>query len=470
MEIVYRKLSDMKKLDGNPRKITPYQLKTLKESIEKNKDYFEARPLILSNRTGEMVVIAGNQRYEACKQLGIGECPTVLLEGLSEEREKEIIIRDNVSNGEWDEELIQEWNAEDLADWGVDVSAFDFMKDENVTEGSARGSLNEKFGIIPFSVLDTRKGDWQKRKRAWIEQGLKSEIGRNENITFASSSQPPTVYEAKNKLRDTIGREPSWDEVKEYCEKNGIKMQRNTSVFDPVLCEMMYRWFNVPNGVVVDPFAGGSVRGIVASKLGMPYNGCDIRQEQIDANIENAKEMLTDDPFPNWVCGDSTYIDEYLKGVQADMIMTCPPYADMEVYSDDPMDLSTMEYKDFIKAYKVIIKKCADMLKENRFAVFVVGEVRDKNGYYYNFVGDTIQAGLEAGLKYYNELILVNQISSLAIRITKQINNSRKIGKHHQNVIIFYKSGGVKIKDEYPPIDIRKEDIDRIVEQETEII
>lgn len=70
MEIVYRKLSEMKKLDGNPRKITPEQMFTLKESIQKNRDYFEARPLILSDRTGDLVVIAGNQRYEACKQLG----------------------------------------------------------------------------------------------------------------------------------------------------------------------------------------------------------------------------------------------------------------------------------------------------------------------------------------------------------------------------------------------------------------
>lgn len=129
MEVIYRKLSEMKKLDGNPRKITQEQLDTLKQSIEKNKDYFEARPLILSNRTGELVIIAGNQRYEACKQLGIEECPTVLLEGLTEEREKEIIIRDNVSNGEWDEELLQDWNVEDLADWGVDVSEMKFFEE-----------------------------------------------------------------------------------------------------------------------------------------------------------------------------------------------------------------------------------------------------------------------------------------------------------------------------------------------------
>lgn len=445
MEVIYRKLSEMKKLEGNPRKITQEQLNTLKESIERNKDYFEARPLILSNRTGELVVIAGNQRYEACKQLGIEECPTVLLEGLTEEREKEIIIRDNVSNGEWDKELLEEWSKEDLEDWGVDVS--DMWNEETATvdANQKKGSLADRFGAVPLSVLDTRKGKWQERKRTWIDMGLKSELGRDSNITFAVSSQPPAVYEAKNALRDIIGREPSWNEVIEYCDKNGIKTQTGTSIFDPVLCELMYRWFNVNGGVVLDPFAGGSVRGIVASKMGMQYNGCDLRKEQVEANYINASEVLQDqDARPNWVCGDSMMIDEHLKGVEADMIMTCPPYADLEVYSDDPKDLSTMEYEQFLECYRTIIKKTAEMLKPNRFAVFVVGEVRGKDGFYYNFVGDTIKAGLDAGLEYYNEIILVNNISSLAIRVGKQMNNSRKIGKHHQNVIVFYKSGGGK--------------------------
>lgn len=134
MEIIYRKLSEMKKLDGNPRKITTEQMETLKQSLEANRDYFEARPLILSDRTGELVVIAGNQRYEACRQLGIEECPTVLLSGLTEEREKEIIIRDNVNNGEWDEELLQEWDAADLQDWGVDISSLELLPEEEPKE------------------------------------------------------------------------------------------------------------------------------------------------------------------------------------------------------------------------------------------------------------------------------------------------------------------------------------------------
>ncbi|MGE9659190.1 hypothetical protein ACQP6C_11955 [Snodgrassella alvi] len=125
-------------------------------------------------------------------------------------------------------------------------------------------------------------------------------------------------------------------------------------------------------------------------------------------------------------------------------MFTCPPYADLEVYSDDPRDLSTMKYQDFIGVYKEIISKSTFLLKENRFACIVVGEVRDKKGNYYNFVGDTIRAFLDAGLKYYNEAILVTQVGSLAVRAGKPFEKSRKLGKTHQNVLIFVK-GDAKI-------------------------
>ena len=127
MEIVYRKLEELNKLDNNPRTITPEDMEKLKESIRNNPDYLEARPLVLSDRTGELVIIDGNQRYEACLQLGLKEVPTVLLHGLSEEREKEIVIRANVNNGKWDLAKLMEWDYDKLLDWGIDD--IDFPKD-----------------------------------------------------------------------------------------------------------------------------------------------------------------------------------------------------------------------------------------------------------------------------------------------------------------------------------------------------
>jgi ParB-like chromosome segregation protein Spo0J len=120
-EIVYRKLSDLKKLPNNPRTIKKDDMERLKKSIKDNPDYFEARPIILSNRTGELVILAGNQRYEAAKALKMDEVPTFLLEGLTEAREREIIIRDNVSNGDWDFDILaNEFDIDDLEKWGVD--------------------------------------------------------------------------------------------------------------------------------------------------------------------------------------------------------------------------------------------------------------------------------------------------------------------------------------------------------------
>jgi hypothetical protein len=136
------------------------------------------------------------------------------------------------------------------------------------------------------------------------------------------------------------------------------------------------------------------------------------------------------------------------------MIFSCPPYADLEVYSDDPKDLSNMTYTDFIEVYRRIIAKCVAQLKDNRFAVFVVGEVRDKKGNYYNFVGDTIKAFTDAKMHYYNEIILINAIGSLPLRAGKQFQTGRKIGKCHQNVLVFYKGDPKKIKEIYGEIDL----------------
>lgn len=211
-----------------------------------------------------------------------------------------------------------------------------------------------------------------------------------------------------------------------------------TSIFDPVLCELAYRWFCPPGGVVLDPFAGGSVRGIVASKLGYQYVGIDLRAEQVAANREQAA-IICGDPMPVWHVGDSRRIDDHAKGTEADFLFSCPPYADLERYSDDPADLSTLAYGDFHAAYRDVIAAAASLLRPDRFACFVVGDVRDKKGMYHGFPWHTVQAFQDAGLALYNEAVLVTAVGSLPIRVGKQFTSSRKLGKTHQNVLVFVK-------------------------------
>jgi len=129
-----------------------------------------------------------------------------------------------------------------------------------------------------------------------------------------------------------------------------------------------------------------------------------------------------------------------MKPPPADFIFSCPPYGDLERYSDDPADLSTMEYHTFIAAYKRIIFRCAKVLKPGAMACFVVGDFRDKKtGYYRGFVADTIKAFQECGLELYNDAILITSVGSLPIRVGKQFESGRKLGKTHQNILVFKK-------------------------------
>lgn len=242
-----------------------------------------------------------------------------------------------------------------------------------------------------------------------------------------------------------------------------------TSIFDPVLCELSYRWFCPPGGTILDPFAGGSVRGIVASRLGRPYVGVELRPEQVEANrLQAAMICAPDDPAPRWIEGDSRQIGE-LAGPEpmADFVFSCPPYADLEVYSEDPRDLSTLGYAAFVEAYREIIRATCALLKPNRFAAFIVGEVRGPDGNYYGFVPDTIAAFRDAGLGYYNEGILVTQAGSLPIRAGKQFEATRKLGKTHQNALVFVKGDAKAATKAIGPVEFGDGAVEGVDEAET---
>lgn len=261
---------------------------------------------------------------------------------------------------------------------------------------------------------------------------MKSGGGSVSKVKMGTGNEQMLAFARKHGMKDKIVKA-------EECDATS-----GTSIFDPVLCEIAYRWFSPEGGTIIDPFAGGSVRGLVAAKLGRQYIGCELRAEQVEANRAQVDILDESDPVPVWHCGDSRNIDKTMADVNADFVFSCPPYADLEVYSDNPSDLSTLRYDEFKSVYFDIIAKTCALLKVDRFACFVVGEVRDKRGNYYNFVGDTVKAFLKAGLEYYNEAILITAIGSLPIRAGKQFSASRKVGKTHQNVLVFVKGDGKK--------------------------
>ena len=436
------KVKDLKNNSGqieglpkNPRILKDDKFIKLKKSLQDDPEMLQLREVIAYDNNGELVVICGNMRLKALKELGIKEVPTKILPNeTSVEKLKAYTIKDNVSFGDHDwEVLANEWNSEELESWGLDVPVFEVDEEEHESLTNPK-KLSDRFIIPPFSVLDTKQGAWQQRKNYWLNLGIRSELGRDASV---GGSKMVAGYD-KNGDRQT-----------------GLVTDSDTSIFDPVLCELAYQWFNVPKGKILDPFAGGSVRGIVAAKLGFEYLGNDLSEKQIIANRNNAVDVLQDaELYPTWNIGDSLQIDTIAKDYRADMIFSCPPYADLEVYSDAKEDISNMPYKQFIEVYNQIIKKACDQLKEDRFAVFVVGDVRDKKGFYQNFVSYTINAFVDCGVLLYNEMILVNSVGSLAIRAGKQFSAGRKVGKQHQNVLVFYKGNPKNIKANYPELDL----------------
>ena len=307
----------------------------------------------------------------------------------------------------------------------------------------ATGILAGQFGFVPFSVLDARSGEWQERKRAWLALGLQSELGRGENLLKMSD----TILEpdpAKRALMQTVKAAPLTfsSDNDDFGSQEIAARGGGTSIFDPVLCELMNLWFSPPNGHVLDPFAGGAVRGIVAGKMGRLYTGIDLSAAQVAANEDQRAELLAQDEQSRvrWIVGDSRDCASLAPG-QYDLVHSCPPYAFLERYSDDPRDLSTLGYEEFLHSYSQIIKSACGMLRDDRFAVFTVGEVRARKGGggYCNFVGDTVAAFRAAGLQYYNEMVLITMVGSASIRTGPQMNKSSKVGKTHQNVLCFVK-------------------------------
>ena len=265
--------------------------------------------------------------------------------------------------------------------------------DNEIPKRPTRGSLRQRFLFSPFSILNARDAEWRERKRLWVSLGIRSELGRDVEV------YPQKNFDALN-IRTGRGSFRRSDAT----DAGSIPMKTGTSIFDPVLTEVCYKWWCPAGGVVLDPFAGGSVRGIVASILGRRYWGCELRLEQVEDN----KCQLTEDTCgqfkPKWVCGDSA--DKVSRAPRADFILSCPPYSNLEKYSDDPHDISAMAYESFLAKYREIVAHTCGRLRQDRFAVFVVANYRDRSaGVMRNLVGDTVDAFQDAGTLFYNDIV-----------------------------------------------------------------
>lgn len=442
------------------------------EAIQASLVAFGQQKPIVTDSLG--VIVAGNGMYEAAKLLGWSHVAAVRTDLAGVERVAYAIADNRTAElSTWDNTALAKTLKAIQEDNTISTLVTGFTDDDiraivdramntdlsGIAAEQARGGLCERFIVPPFSVLDSRRGYWQERKRLWLALGIESDSSRDSMVPMSGgvSGADPDYYRQKEKAERKAGLTLSHEEFeREYYQppnSRGSSMRLTSgggllSIFDPVICELAYRWFVPAGGAVLDPFSGGSVRGIVASVLGLRYTGVDLRPDQVEANRVQAHRIHGDVP-PVWVAGDSMDIRRLAPG-EYDFVFSCPPYADLEVYSDDPRDISNMDYPAFLAAYRRIIAESVSMLKPGRFACFVVGNVRDAKGFYRDFVGDTVTAFHSAGATLYNEAVLVNPIGSLIIRAAKPFQVGRKLGKTHQNTLVFFKGDPQTIRSTFP--------------------
>ncbi len=174
------------------------------------KEFGFTQPLLVDE---DDMILAGHGRVMAAHVIGLAELPVIVMYGLTEAQKRAIVIADNKSSelGGWDNDLlILELGELKQLNYNLELTGFSaadlvtFVATRDAGEEARQqtiGNLAEKFGVAPFTTLNAREGWWQDRKRAWLALGIRSEVGRGENLLKFSDTvlQPDPAKRAAAK-------------------------------------------------------------------------------------------------------------------------------------------------------------------------------------------------------------------------------------------------------------------------------
>lgn len=298
------------------------------------------------------------------------------------------------------------------------------------------------------NVWNSTKGDWLKMKKEWNEKieeaGKKYDIP---NPKFASregcwqgTSGMANVVLSKQKVEDG-----------EIITNKSKTLNGNASVLDPVVCEVVLRFFMPKDGKrVYNPFGGGVQMGFVTGSYGYEYLASEIRQNQCDAN----NKLCSDFENVKWIKSDTS---KYVPEENYDLIFSCPPYYKVEKYVDydgkspegEINSLSTYEeFRDTLfKGYENAIKK----LNDDCFFVVMVGDSRDTKGAYYGVEAEHEMFFKKMGLHIYNKITYLESEFTRRAQAKKTL-DYRKFPKCEQKILVFYKGDIKNIKEKYQTI------------------
>jgi DNA modification methylase len=220
------------------------------------------------------------------------------------------------------------------------------------------------------------------------------------------------------------------------------------SEFHAGVCETIVRYWSLKGARVVDPFAGRATRATVTTLLDRDYYGYEITPNTYKRNLAHFDKHNIS---PTLYKGDGCKL-EYTQDNFADLVMTCPPYYDIEKYESCYGQLSDVKgYDNFMESMNECVKNVGRVLKPGAFAVFVVADFR-RDGELRNFHGDLINQFKNNGMKHWDTIIMENISPFAALQIYK-VNCKRFTSKIHEYILVFRKPGEYEVPD-YCSVDI----------------
>ena len=273
----------------------------------------------------------------------------------------------------------------------------------------------------------------------------------NEASQFVTAKErygtwPTTVWESNPKdaftksLKRAIGdagqnRESAFekDDPKSLSTYRG---KLTASIFSPQIAAYALNFYAPETGgLIADPFAGGGTRAIMSAALGHRYIGTELRlEEQEDVNNRIASLGYADNAAV--LHGDGRYLHQHVTG--ADMILTCPPYWNLEKYGGGDSDLSACRtYEDFIAAIGQVAESCRKAVRPGGVSVWVVGLHRDKDGWLLPLNHDVSAAHRRAGWMLKEEVV-IRRVNDGSITRVGQFERGRKhLVRQHEYALVF---------------------------------
>jgi len=263
-------------------------------------------------------------------------------------------------------------------------------------------NVKDQFGFLPLSIIKPTKQTKEKWNEAYFDDG------------------------------DIQIRKVSGGAIKE------LKM----SEFHAGIAENIVRYWSLPGAKVVDPFAGRVTRAVVTNRLGREYHGYEITPNTYKRALAHFDKLGIS---PNLYLSDGTKLsntpDEF-----SDLILTCPPYYNIERYESVDGQLSDSKtYGEFMEMIDVCAENCYRVARPGSFCVWVVADFRD-GGSLIDFHGDTTQSFKKAGWLYH-DIIIMENISPFATLTQYQAACKRYVPKTHEYILVFRKPGEYIVPD-----------------------